>query len=66
MSLLDLVKKEIAEERLNMCKACDEYALGICKQCGCVMIAKTTLRWAACPLGKWQAVPTEEKPQGEV
>jgi hypothetical protein len=62
MSLLDLVKKEIAEERLNMCKACDEYALGICKKCGCVMIAKTTLRWAACPLGKWSAV-TDDQPK---
>jgi hypothetical protein len=53
MEIPFLTSKEIAEERLNICKACDEYALGVCKKCGCVMVAKTPLKFAGCPIGKW-------------
>jgi hypothetical protein len=62
--MLDLVKREIAEERLAICKQCDRLTLGVCKECGCFMLAKTTLRWASCPLGKWGVVPPTE-PENE-
>jgi hypothetical protein len=44
-------------ERIALCKSCDQLnALKICKQCGCFMPAKTRLKWASCPVGKWEAV----------
>lgn len=49
------VSDEIAEERMGICNNCPEL-LKItkqCKQCGCVMPAKTKLLEATCPLGNW-------------
>ncbi len=48
------VDKAIKEERMSICKQCDRYILGICKECGCVMNLKTLLVQAYCPLHKWQ------------
>lgn len=47
------VPDNIKEERFNICKACDQFVAGFCKQCGCFMKAKTTINVASCPLGKW-------------
>jgi hypothetical protein len=46
---------ELADSRMSMCKACPEliHLTNQCKKCGCVMIAKTKLEAAKCPLGKW-------------
>ena len=46
---------EIAQERLDICKSC-EYLFkktNTCKKCGCFMEAKTKLKKAECPIGKW-------------
>lgn len=41
-------------KRIEICKSCTEYRLGICIQCGCYMPIKTKLKKTKCPLGKWQ------------
>ena len=46
---------EIAQERLDICQSC-EYLFkktNTCKKCGCFMDAKTKLKKAECPIGKW-------------
>lgn len=45
----------VAEERMSICRACPEFIslTTQCKECGCIMKAKTTLKIAECPLGKW-------------
>jgi hypothetical protein len=50
------VSPEIREERLSICKECPEFIKlsTQCKQCGCVMSAKTKLPNASCPIGKWE------------
>lgn len=55
-------------DRLNICKACPIYTLGICAPtkkgynsitrtmvngCGCVVAYKAELKDESCPLGKW-------------
>ena len=52
------IKAEISDERLNICKSCEEFehTLSRCKKCGCFMIAKTKVARARCPIGKWQPI----------
>jgi len=45
--------KQQSDERMNVCRECDELHLGVCGVCKCVMKVKTTLGPAECPLGKW-------------
>jgi hypothetical protein len=44
-----------ASRRLEICKSCPEFikASSQCKLCGCLMVLKTKLEKAACPIGKW-------------
>lgn len=55
---LGRVEKDIAQERLAICKGCDHYieATTQCTQCGCIMTAKSKLPNASCPLLKWDQV----------
>lgn len=50
--------EEISKERLAICETCPRLfkATKTCKECGCFMTAKTKLKNAVCPLGKWGAV----------
>jgi hypothetical protein len=60
--VIGIVEKSVREERLVICKSCPELAKllgGICKKCGCNMVAKTWLVSAECPLKKWKDEPTE-------
>lgn len=52
------VETEIAEKRFAICKECPAYVklTHQCKECGCVMNAKTKLPNASCPLNKWGQV----------
>jgi len=51
-----LVKKEIAEERYNICKACPRLTgIKLCSICNCVMPIKVKFAQASCPAGKWQS-----------
>ena len=47
--------EEEAERRYSVCKLCPELIslTKQCKQCGCIMSAKTKLLKASCPLNKW-------------
>jgi hypothetical protein len=46
---------DVARSRYQICLGCPELTATTkqCKQCGCFMNAKTKLRDAQCPLGKW-------------
>ena len=42
------------EQRLDICKSCDQLLLGtMCNQCKCIVQIKTLLRFQKCPLDKW-------------
>jgi predicted Zn-ribbon and HTH transcriptional regulator len=49
------VEDDLAKERLSICKTCPELIklTTQCKKCGCFMSAKTKLKMASCPIGKW-------------
>lgn len=63
-----LVSDEIKEQRMNICRACDEYDASQvrCKKCGCFLLIKTTFSVDSCPLQKWSSTiihpQKEEKP----
>lgn len=45
---------ERAEERLTICAKCDKFSdVGLCNECGCVMVVKVKVATSSCPLGKW-------------
>lgn len=47
-------EKKTALARYAICKECPMFtAARRCKECGCFMAAKTKLREATCPIGKW-------------
>jgi hypothetical protein len=48
-------EQSLSDQRFEICKACPELIkiTNQCKKCGCFMAAKTKLKLAACPLGKW-------------
>lgn len=52
---VDRATEEDADKRFEICKACPELIqlTKQCKKCGCMMAAKTKLKNAVCPLGKW-------------
>jgi hypothetical protein len=47
--------EDIRNKRYDECKSCDRLfkPTYTCKECGCFMAAKTWLKEATCPLGKW-------------
>jgi hypothetical protein len=54
-----LVPAGLQETRMEICRACPELTnLDRCRKCGCFMVAKTRVKGARCPLGKW---PTLEE-----
>ncbi len=69
------VSQSVRSERMHNCITCEHYVaqtktcgpLGFGKKvgtrelCGCIMPVKTQLKWAECPLGKWQAQITKEQ-----
>lgn len=52
----EYASKEIAEERYSICVDCPRFTslTKMCKECGCFMVAKTKLKNAHCPIGKWR------------
>ena len=51
----EYVSKEEGDRRLAICKECPFLikATSQCKKCGCFMQAKTRVKHAECPVGKW-------------
>ena len=69
-----IVSAQTRANRLNTCRGCEHFveatqscgplvteAFTDSKLCGCHMPTKTRLKWAECPLGKWEAVITSEQ-----
>ena len=50
-----LAKTEVREKRKSICENCEHNRkpYEICKLCKCFIPAKTSLKSAACPIGKW-------------
>ena len=44
-----------ANERMSICKVCDEYdePIRLCKACHCIIPAKVLFPESECPLRKW-------------
>lgn len=59
------VAEAVAEERFKICSECPQLIklTSQCKECGCIMTAKTKLPNAFCPIGKWDAVDVSYKEQ---
>jgi hypothetical protein len=61
--------EEVSQERYSVCDNCpskgDKCAVPgtapCCNECGCSLTFKTRSLSSECPLGKWQAVLTEEE-----
>lgn len=55
LSSKNYTTKEIRNERFDICKECPRLfkPTKTCKECGCFMAAKTWLKDATCPIGKW-------------
>lgn len=47
--------EELADARFEICLGCEHLIqlTKTCKKCGCFMQAKTKLKEASCPIGKW-------------
>jgi len=47
--------EEMRDRRYSLCQECPQFIslTTQCKECGCVMSAKTKLLNATCPIGKW-------------
>ena len=54
-SSIQKASSEEASRRYNICLSCDKLIklTKQCKECGCIMAAKTKLQNATCPLNKW-------------
>ncbi len=50
---LKLVSKEEVERRLDICKACPQFADNVCKLCGCGLKLKAAIESSKCPIEKW-------------
>ena len=53
--IADVADDELAERRMEICRACPFYVALThqCRKCGCIMNLKTKIRDAKCPEGKW-------------
>lgn len=46
-------KSEVISQRRDICSICDKKVSGICSECKCIILLKTTQETEKCPLGKW-------------
>lgn len=58
------LRPEYAKERMQICRFCDSFQpfTKTCSVCHCFMPGKTLIKYAACPLGKWQKIDDEQTP----
>jgi hypothetical protein len=55
MSLLNIfVSVDKANERAEICRACDKFTSGFCKECACMLKFKVLFANSDCPLNKWK------------
>lgn len=57
LSSSNYTTRDTRDARLGVCKGCERLfkPTRTCRECGCFMAAKTWLKDASCPLGKWIA-----------
>lgn len=55
----DIKYKKEFDERYKICEHCENNMFGICKDCGCVIKAKTKAEDSECPKGKWHKINYE-------
>lgn len=48
-----VARDSVVVERKKVCEACPSNCLGVCTQCGCVIMGKVRVAAALCPAGKW-------------
>lgn len=55
------LKTNEAYARIQVCESCDKYLkrAKICGECKCFVPAKTRLRYATCPLDKWEKLDVD-------
>ena len=58
-----IAENKVVIERMEICRVCPELRpiLYQCKKCNCLMLGKTRLKEAWCPIGKWGAVKEENE-----
>lgn len=51
-------EQQIQQTRMSTCQSCEHFNVKTtqCRHCGCFMSAKTKLKTASCPIGKWGKV----------
>jgi hypothetical protein len=47
--------ESVVDERMKICRSCEFFTplTTQCKKCGCIMLGKTKLAGAGCPVHKW-------------
>lgn len=50
---VEFITQEERNNRIKICNICEYNRLKVCTQCGCMIDAKTKLKKAECPIGKW-------------
>jgi hypothetical protein len=59
MNLISFLSPGEVYNRRQVCASCENNKLGLCIKCGCIILAKTKLASAQCPLNKWSLVSTD-------
>lgn len=58
-----LTSSEDRAARLSTCKSCPEKktvaGVDVCNKCDCVLVLKTLIKLAPCPLNKWDINPAD-------
>ena len=52
----DRVSEKEYEERLAVCKSCDDLNAGTCGACGCYVELRAAAKAGKCPYKKWRMV----------
>jgi hypothetical protein len=47
------VSVDKARERSDICRSCDNFRAGFCKECGCFLKFKVVFANVDCPINKW-------------
>lgn len=58
---IDRADEQTIEARRSLCRSCDRaepcirnaHQFCICKECGCLLKAKTSVKSEVCPIGRW-------------
>lgn len=50
---MDQAPHDIITHRRKLCKSCEYHSNHFCKECGCLIAAKTTLKTEKCPKSYW-------------